>query len=171
MAVNRMLQPAKSPWSANPACVTIALKTATRSTQSQPKKIQRCPEKSTQDSSKKVNASRSSVNILTSVLVPMCTAFQNRSLHQFSASLYQVLTKVNAGQTSVETLTTVNSSFFLAAVIRPYSHVWTEIASKELILNQKRRRCVMRWVKWSPTLTVYISIMEVCDTSTGGVKP
>ena len=42
-AVNRMLQPAKSPWSANPACVTTTLKTATRSTQSQPQKSQRCP--------------------------------------------------------------------------------------------------------------------------------
>ena len=158
--VNKMLQPVKSP--ANPAYVTIALKTTTRSTQSQPQKSQQCPKKSTQDSSKKVKASQSLVNLLTSILVPICTAFQNRNLHQFSTYLDHALTKVNAGQTCVETL---------AAVIRPSSHVWTEIASKELVLNQKRRRCVMRWVKWSPTLTVYISIIEVCDTSARGVKP
>ena len=35
-AVNRMLQPTKSPWSTNPACVTTTLKIATWSTQSQP---------------------------------------------------------------------------------------------------------------------------------------
>ena len=110
--VNRILQPAKSPWLANPACVTTALKIATWSTQSQPQKSQRFPEKSTQNSSKKVNASRSSINLLTSVLVPICTAFQNLSLHQNSASLDHALTKVNAGQTCVETLAAVNSSFF-----------------------------------------------------------
>ena len=42
-AVNRMLQPAKSPWSANPACVKTTLKTATRSTQSQPQKVNVAP--------------------------------------------------------------------------------------------------------------------------------
>ena len=69
-------------------------------------------EKSTQDNSEKVNAARSSVNLLTSVLVPICMAFQNLSLHQFSTYLDHVLTKVNAGQTCVETLAAVNSSFF-----------------------------------------------------------
>ena len=111
-AVNRMLQPAKSPWSANPACVTTTLKTATQSTQSQPQKSQCCPEKSTQNISKKVNAARSLVNLLTSVLVPICMSFQNRSLHQNSTSLDHALTKVNAGKTCVATLAAVNSSFF-----------------------------------------------------------
>ena len=41
--VNRMLQLAKSPWSANPACVTTTLKTATWSTQSQPRKVNAAP--------------------------------------------------------------------------------------------------------------------------------
>ena len=125
-AISRMLQQAKSPWSANPACVTTALKTATRSTQSQPQKSQCCPENSMQNNSKKVNTTRSSVNLLTSVLVPICTAFQNRSLHQISASLDHALTKVNAGQTSMETLAAVSCSKFgqtLAIAIRPLSHV------------------------------------------------
>ena len=109
--VNRMLQPAKFPWSANPACVTTALKTATWSTLSQPQKKSTMPRKvNAKQQQIKVNAARSSVNLLTSVLVPMCTASQNRSLHQFSASLDHALTKVNAGQTCVETLATVNSS-------------------------------------------------------------
>ena len=51
---------------------------------------------------------------LTLVLVPKCTAFQNRSLHQKSAPLDHALTKVNAGQTCMETLATTasSSSFF-----------------------------------------------------------
>ena len=109
-AVNRMLQPAKSPWLANPACVTTTLKIATRSTQSQPHKSQCCPKKSMQNNIKKVNATRSLVNLLTSILVPMCTVSQNQSLHQFSAPLDHALTKVNVGQTCVETLATINSS-------------------------------------------------------------
>ena len=38
-AVNRMLQPAKSPWSANPECVTTVLQSATESTQFNSKKV------------------------------------------------------------------------------------------------------------------------------------
>ena len=114
MAVNRMLQPAKSPWLANLACVTIALKTATQSTQIQSQKSQCCPEKSTQDSINKVNAARSSVNLLTSALVLICTAFQNQSLHQKSTPLDHALAKVDAGQTCMETLAAADfsSSFF-----------------------------------------------------------
>ena len=116
-----MLQPTKSSWSANPECVTTVLKTVTQSTQSQPRKVNAVQKKSTQCSSNKVNVAPTLVNLLTSVLVPMCMASQNRSLHQFSASLDHALTKVNAGQTCVETLAAVkfvllpgcsNSSFF-----------------------------------------------------------
>ena len=91
---------------------------------SQPKST---PENSTL--SRKVNAgqqaksqhSNSSINPLTSISVPMCTASQNRILQQISASLDHALTKVNAGQTSLETLAAAicvlllgctNSSFF-----------------------------------------------------------
>ena len=51
---------------------------------------------------------------LTSILVPKCTDFRNRSLCQKSASLDYALTKVNAGQTCVETLAAADfsSSFF-----------------------------------------------------------
>ena len=45
MAVSRMLQPVKSSWSANPECVTTVLKSIIQSTQSQPQKSQRSPEK------------------------------------------------------------------------------------------------------------------------------
>ena len=38
----------------------------------------------------------------------MCMASQNRSLHQFSASLDNALTKDNAGHTCVETLAAMN---------------------------------------------------------------
>ena len=71
---------------------------------SQLHKSQRFPEKSTQGSNIKVNAAPTSVNLLTLVLVPMCTASQNRSLQQISTSLDHALTKVNAGQTFLETL-------------------------------------------------------------------
>ena len=121
-----MLQPAKSPWSANPACVTTALKLVTQSTQSQPQKSQRYPKKSMQGSSNKVNAAHTSVNLLTLIFVPMSTAFQNQTLHQISALLDHVLTKVNVGQTSMETLAAVSCSKFrstLATVNRPLSHV------------------------------------------------
>ena len=44
-AISRMLQPAKSSWSANPKCVTTVLKSIIQSTQSHPQKSQRSPEK------------------------------------------------------------------------------------------------------------------------------
>ena len=110
--VSRMLQPAKPSWSANPECVTTVLKTVTQSTQSQPQKSQRSPEKSTQGSSNKVNASPTSVNLLTLIFVPKCTAFQDRTLQQKSANSDHALTKVNASQTCPETLTAEISSFF-----------------------------------------------------------
>ena len=95
---------------------------------SQLQKSQRCPEKSTQDNKLKVNAATSSVNLLTSVSMPMCMASQNRTLQQFSALSDHALTKVNAGQTSLETLAAEISSFLLAVQIRPSSsHVWAEL--------------------------------------------
>ena len=132
------------------------------------------PENSMHGSSNKVNTAQSSVNLLTLVFVPMSMTIQNRTLHQISALLDHALTKVNAGQTSMETLAVVSCSKFgqtLAAVTHLISHIWTKFSSKELVLNHKRRCVWWEWVKWSPTLTVYISIIEVCDTSVGGVKP
>ena len=90
---------------------------------SQLQKSQRCPEKSTQGSNIKVNAAPSSINLLTSISVPMCTASQNRILQQISALSDHALTKVNAGQTSLKTLATEFSSFFLVVRICPSSHV------------------------------------------------
>ena len=70
-----------------------------------PRKVNAVQKKSTQGSNNKVNAAPTSVNLLTSIFVPMSTAFKNRTLHKISAQTYHVLTKVNAGQTSPETLT------------------------------------------------------------------
>ena len=67
---------------------------------SQLPKSQRCPEKVNARQQAKSQRSNSSVNLLTSIYVPMCTASQNRILQQNSALLDQALTKVNAGQTS-----------------------------------------------------------------------
>ena len=162
-AISRMLQPTKSSWSAGPECVTTLLKSVTQSTQVNFRKSQRCPKKSTQGSNIKVNAAPTSVNLLTSVLVPMCTTSQNRSLQQISASLDHALTKVNAGQTFVETLAATISSFSLAIVIRPSSHVWTadlppSSSNKSEVEGEV---CVMRrWVKCPPMLTLFISITE-----------
>ena len=55
-AVNRMLQPAKSPWSANPECVTTVLQSTNESTQVNSKKVNAVQKKSTQGSKLKVNA-------------------------------------------------------------------------------------------------------------------
>ena len=144
--VNRMLRLAKSPWLANPACVTIALKTAIQSTESQPQKSQHCPEKSTHDISKKVNAARSSVNLLTSVLVPTCTAFQNWSLHQFSAYLDHALTKVNAGQTCVETLAAVNSSFFPRVNWNCFQGARTKSEEEMMCEDEMSEKVLQRWL-------------------------
>ena len=108
MAVNKMLQPAKSSWSANPKCVTTVLKSILQSTQSQSQKVNAVQKKSTQGSNKKVNAASTSVNLLTSIFVPMSTAYKNQILHKISAQTDHALTKVNAGQTCPETLTTEN---------------------------------------------------------------
>ena len=51
-----MLQPAKSPWSANPACVTTVLQSANESTQVNSQKVNAVQKKSTQGSKLKVNA-------------------------------------------------------------------------------------------------------------------
>ena len=141
-AVNRMLQPTKSPWSANPECVTTVLQSATESTQVNSKKS---------TLSRKVNArqqaksqrSSSLVNPLTSISVPNSTAFQNRTSQQFSALSDHALTKVNAGQTSSKTL---------AAEIRPSAQPYRFVlllhtcglnsSSKELVLNQMREEDV-----------------------------
>lgn len=62
------------------------------------------------------------------------------------------------------------SSWLYKLVLLPTCEL--KSSSKELVLNQRREEDVC-WVseKCSPTLTVFISIIEVCDTSAGGVKP
>ena len=66
------------------------------------------PENSTLGSNIKVNATPTSVNLLTSIFVPMSMAFKNRTLHKISAQTDHALTKVNASHTYPETLTTEN---------------------------------------------------------------
>ena len=108
-AISRMLQPAKSSWSANPKCVTTVLKSIIQSTQSQPqKKVNAIQKKSTQGSNKEVNAAPTLVNFLTSIFVPMSMTYKNQTLHKISAQTDHALTKVNAGQTCPETLTAEN---------------------------------------------------------------
>ena len=98
---------------------------------SQPKSIL---EKSTL--SRKVNAgqqaksqrSNSSVNLLTSISVPMCTASQNRTLQQVLALSDHALTKVNTGQTSSKTLAAEIHPSLQPYRFRPSSpHVWAEL--------------------------------------------
>ena len=72
------------------------------------RKSQHYPKKSTHDSSNKVNIAQTSINLLTSIFVPMSTAFKNRILHKILAQKDLVLTKVNVGQTCPETLTGEN---------------------------------------------------------------
>ena len=132
-AISRMLQPAKSSWSANPKCVTTVLKSIIQSTQSQPQKSQRSPEKSTQGNSNKVNAAPTLVNLSTSVSVPMGTTFKNQTLHQISANSDHALTNVNAGQTFLETLTAEIFVLFQLQQLRPFSHVRT--SSQMLVSN------------------------------------
>ena len=73
-----------------------------------PRKVNAVQKKSTQGSNNKVNAAPTSVNLLTSIFVPMSTAFKNRTLHKILAQMEHALTKVNAGQTCPETLTAEN---------------------------------------------------------------
>ena len=113
-AINKMLQPAKSPWSANPTCHNSPQNSHTVNSKS-------TTEKSTHDSSKKVNATQSLVNLLTSILVPICMAFQNQSLHQFFSLFEPCVDQSQCwsnlrGNPScskfVQTLVAINSSFF-----------------------------------------------------------
>ena len=73
-----------------------------------PRKVNAIQKKSTQGSNNKVNAVPTSVNLLTSIFVPMSTAFKNQTLHKISAQTDHALTKVNVGQTCPETLTAEN---------------------------------------------------------------
>ena len=85
-----------------------------------PRKVNAIQKKSTQGSDKKVNVAPTSVNLLTSIFVPMSTAFKNRTLHKISAQTDHELTKVNAGQTFPKTLTAEISSFFQLQLLRPF---------------------------------------------------
>ena len=72
---------------------------------SQPQKSQCCPEKSTQGNNTKSQRNSTFGQPLTSISVPKSTASLDRSLLQNSAQSDHALTKVNIGQTSLETLT------------------------------------------------------------------
>ena len=141
---------------------------------SQLQKSQRYPEKVNAGQQAKSQRSSRLVNPLTSISVPNSTAFQNRTSHKFSAQLDHALTKVNAGQTFCKTLTAENrpSTQPYCFVLLLLHRCGLSSSSKELVLNQMREdvvSCVV--VKCSPTLPVFISIIGVCDTSAGGVKP
>ena len=51
-----------------------------------PRKVNAIQKKSTQGSNKKVNATPTSVNLLTSIFVPMSMTFKNRTLQNFSSN-------------------------------------------------------------------------------------
>ena len=93
----------------------------------------------------KSQRSNSSVNLLTSISVPMCTASQNRTLQQVSALSDHALTKVNAGQTSSKTLAAEIRPSLQPYRFRPSSpHVWAElILQGARTKSDERRRCVL----------------------------
>ena len=172
-AVNRMLQPAKSPLVSQPSMCHNNPPICRWVNPSQLCKSQRCPEKSTQGQQAKSQRSSKTVNPLTSIFVPGSTAFKNRTFHQFSAWLDQALTKVNAGQTSNETLAAENRTS-----AQPYDFVlfvfhtcgWD---SSFLVARTSwwvRKMWVVMMMKCSSTFPVFISIMRVCDTSVGHVS-
>ena len=110
-AVNRMLQPAKSPLVSQPSMCHNNPPICRWVNPSQLCKSQRCPENLTQGQQAKSQRSSKTVNPLTSIFVPGSTAFINRTFHKFSACLDQALTKVNAGQSFCETLAAENLYF------------------------------------------------------------
>ena len=129
-AVNRMLQPAKSPLVSQPSMCHNNPPISRWVNPSQLYKSQRCPEKVNAGQQAKSQRSSKTVNPLTSIFVPGSTAFKNRTFHKFSACLDHALTKVNAGQTYSETLAAENrtaaqlyglssSSFTRVAETRP----------------------------------------------------
>ena len=89
-------------WSASPACVTTTLQPVDESTQVSSTKVNAVLKSQHRGSKLKVNAAAKTISPLTSIFVPGSTAFKNRTSHKFSACLDQVLTKVNAGQTSAK---------------------------------------------------------------------
>ena len=62
-------------------------------------------------------------------------AFQNRSLHQNSASLDHVLTKVNAGQTCMETLATT------VFPLRPFPTCEPKLPSRARTKSEEEMMC------------------------------
>eukprot|EP00253_Pinus_taeda_P016132 PITA_16132 len=69
-AVNRMLQPAKSPLVSQPRCVTTTLQPVDESTQVNLAKVNAVLKKSTQEQQAKSQRSSKTVNSLTSIFVP-----------------------------------------------------------------------------------------------------
>ena len=169
-AVNRMLQPAKSPLVSQPSMCHNNPPTSRWVNPSQLCKSQRCPEKSTQGQQAKSQRSSKTVNPLTSIFVPGSTAFINRTFHQFSACLDQALTKVNAGQSFCETLAAANPYFSLTVQFVLFVLHTCGLNSSFLVACTpwwERKMWVVMMMKISPTFPVYISIMRVCDTSVG----
>ena len=157
-AVNRMLQPTKSPLVSQPRCVTRSLQLVDESTQVNSTKNQRCPEKSTQGQQAKSQRSSKTVNPLTSIFLPGSMAFKNRTSHKFSACLDQALTKVNAGQTSAKPQQQKPQQ--QKNPLRP-SHVRLKFVlqvARTFRMREEDVSCVV--IKFSPTFPVYISINE-----------
>ena len=173
-AVNRMLQPAKSPLVSQPSMCHNNPPISRWVNPSQLCKSQRCPEKSTQGQQAKSQRSSKTVNPLTSIFVPSSTAFKNRTFHKFSAWLDQALTKVNAGQTFCETLAAENRTSAQPYGLSSFSFPRvdeTRPPGSSYYFGWERKMCVVMMMKCSPTFPVFISIIGACDTSAGGVQP
>ena len=78
--VNRMLHPAKSPWSANPECVTTVLQSANESTQVNSKKVNTVQISAQLDHAlTKVNAGQTFCKTLAAATRPSAQPYRNSS--------------------------------------------------------------------------------------------
>ena len=160
-----MLQPAKSPWSASPACHNNPQNSETVNSKSTLEKT-RLPRKvNAEQQQVKVNAARSMVNLWPRFL---CQNVRTSKIKicQNSAPFDHALTKVNAGQTCSGNPSCNRNIFVL-------SRMWTENYLQGARTNQKRRENAWGWYEWNVLqrwLYLYQSL-RVRDTFAGGVKP
>ena len=143
-AVNRMLQPAKSPWSANPECVTTVLQSATESTQVNSKKSQRCPEKV--NAGQQAKSQRSS-NFGQPFDLGSCAKVYGLLKSKSPQVLGLFGPCVDQSQrwsNFLQNPSCRNSSFSSAVQIRPpsSSHVWAELVLQGARTKSEKKMCV-----------------------------
>ena len=160
-AVDRMLQPAKSPWLANLACVTTALKTATWLTQSQPQKSQRCLEKTMQ---KQQQESQHSLAFGQPFDVGSCANMYGLPKSK-SPPIFNLfgpsLTKVNTGQTCLETLATVNSSFFPRVNRNCFQGARNKSEEEMMCEDEMSEKVLQHWLYLYQSLRCVTHLLEV----------